>query len=101
MDSLPNSPFYNPLYELEEAGEACDGEDAADFFADVADAHFASHGLGVLQDAEEDAQAAGGDVLKFAAVEDDVVALAVVEHFALGGCLGSGGGVETAFEVHH
>jgi hypothetical protein len=47
------------VFELEEVDEAGDGENLADFVAQVTDVNVVTSGLGTLQNAEEDAETTG------------------------------------------
>ena len=87
------------LIELEQADEAGHGEDLADFVAEFVDEHALAFGFGALQDAEEDAQAAGGDVFELAAVEDDVALDVVDERLELLLHLRGCARVESALEI--
>lgn len=89
------------LFELEQGDEASHGEDLAQVVVQAADVNMAAVCLGTLQDAEEDTQTAGGNVLHLGAVKDDVVPSTVDEGLHILLNLWGRGGVETTFEIHY
>ena len=61
----------------------------------------ASLGASILDETQEEAQSATGDILQICAVEDDVFAFAVLEHSHIFLGLRRGCSVESTFEGHH
>ena len=89
------------FHHLEQIVETCHLEHLLDAFVDATDEDLMAFALDILENIQEDAQSTGGDILQFAAVEDDVMIFAFEERqcglVSLGGC----SGVEPSVEVHY
>lgn len=70
---------FGNLYELEDIAESCNGKNLAYVVVDVLDIDVYALVFGILQDAEEDAQACRRDVFQVRAVDDDILSLNVVQ----------------------
>ena len=86
------------LFKVENRDEACEFEYVHDVVVDALECHAAAGGLGALDDGDEDAEAAGSNVFKVVAVDDDGLAGGVVEGFEDFFSLDGGGGVHLAGE---
>ncbi len=86
------------VLEVEQRVESCEAEHVHDVVVDVPECHLMSARLDVLEQAEQDAQSAGGDIVEFCAFDNEVFIVCLTQG---GECLlgfGGGGGVELAFE---
>ena len=72
---------WNILFELKETDESSHLKDALDVIIDVAHNDFTASGLGAFQNAEQDAESAGSNILQTTALDNHVLAIRVVEWF--------------------
>lgn len=90
--------FIEPSFsELEKIGEACQGEDFEKILVRTGDGHFMAARLGILENAEENAKTAGGDILQFLAVEYNIL-VHTKDSLDVFLRLRRGGGIEAAFK---
>ena len=74
------------VLELKQVDEACHGKHGLQIARQSTHKDLAAFWLGILQNAEEQAQATGRNILQTCAVKDDVLSVAVVKGFhVLGG----------------